>query len=213
MGNYFTRKKLDKTITNLSDKKSALRKELRDVCQELDECYKKQFELEQIESVKIRFGDLLDELKQITESDITLIDFKLSSMFISENKLLEKFDDEMRFFGSNLDIKFANDEDFLSYRRLFIFDSVEDMQADGKTLLEHCSFSPLFKDDALGYMVVDKDIEDIVCHFSLDNIFSAKFVDNSSLLEQAVYSLIEKDKILDIEYKHKKGNQKTFGTR
>ncbi len=169
--------------------------------------------MEQIESVKIRLGDLLDELKEITESDITLIDFKLCSMFHSEHISLEEFDDKMGFFGSDLDINFANDEDFLSYRRLFIFDSVEDMQADGKALLEHCSFSPAFEDDALGYMVVDKDIEDIVCRFSLDNIFSAKVVDNSSLLEQAVYSLIEKDKVLDIEYKHKKGNQKTFGTR
>lgn len=213
MKNYFTRKKLDKTITSLSDKKAALRKELRDVCQELEECYKKQLKMEQIESVKIRFGDLLDELKQITDSDITLIDLKLCSMFHSECISLEELDDKMRFFGSDLDINFVNDEDFLRYSRLFIFDSIEDMQADGKALSEHCSFYPVFEDDALGHMVVDKNIEDVICHVKIKgnhSIFESSISDKNYLLEQAIYSLIDKNKVLDIEYTKEKeqGKQK-----
>lgn len=200
MSNYFTRKKLEKNIISLSDKKAALRKELRDVCKELEECYKKQIELKQIESVKIKFGDLLDELKQINESDITKIDLQALNFFASTNHY-ETINGDMKFFGSKLTISFENEE-VLYYSGFHIFEDLAEIQADGKTLLEHCSL-----DEKNCNLVVDKNIEDVICHINLKgnhSVFDATVLDNDSLLEQAVYSLIDKNKVLDIEHTKEK---------
>lgn len=103
----------------------------------------------------------------------------------------------------------------LVYTKLNLFDDLSEIQSSGKTLLEHCSFANI-TDSKTADLVVDKDIDNIICRFDLEEVFNkewCKITDNDCLLEQAIYRLIEKSKVTKIEYPSEKEQQKSIGSR
>lgn len=211
MMNCFTRQKLDLTIKLLGKKRDGLRHELDSVLEELHECYEAKAMIDGIETVSVRFGDLLEELKFVSGYDITNIKFNALTAFAKADDI-EETNREMKFFGSDLRIDFGN-EKFIFYVfntfSGYIFGDLSDIQADGKTLLEHCSF----ENNGTKNLVVDKNIDDVICRFDLKKTFSwDASVDNDGFLEQAVYSLIRKKKVVSIEY-FEKEKQKSLGSR
>lgn len=209
MRKYFTKKKLDSEIKRLVARKKDLRRALDGIIKELNECYEKMAMLEQIEGVRIRFGDLLEELKAISGHDITKV--KLYALQAFANPLdIEKAEKNMRFFGSQLLIKFDNDYLICYFSGLKIFDKLDELQADGKTLLQHCAFTnEAINPTSFHDLEVYLNKEDVICHFNLENFLNSPNQDEDGLLEQAIFSMIEKGNVLEVEYAPEDANRLT----
>lgn len=200
MRKYFTKKKLDSDISQLVARQGELRAQLNSISEELSMCYKRKATLEEIASVKIRFGDLLEGLKVISGHEIT--DIKLVALPSFANPLdIPRTEYEMNIFGSQLFIKFDN-QYFIWYLTGFkLFDNLDDLQVDGKTLLQHCAFvNSASMPTTFHDLVVYSNKEDVICHITLNNLLNSPHEDDDNLLQQAVFSLIENNNVLDIEY-------------
>lgn len=199
MRKYFTRKKLDSDIRKLVARQGELRAQLDSISEELSMCYKRKATLEEIASVKIRFGDLLEELKVISGHEIT--DIRLAALSSFADPLnIPSTEHKMDVFGSELFIKFDN-QYFIWYLTGFkLFDSLDDLQVDGKTLLQHCAFVNNPYMITWHDLVVYSNKEDVICHITLKNLLDSPHEDDDNLLQQAVFSLIENNNVLDIEY-------------
>lgn len=168
----------------------------------------------EIESIKIRFGDLLDELKQINGCDITNINFQALEFF-ADSENIERTNDSMKVFGNALVIVFEDGKHIDYFIDFKILNDLNEIQADGRTLLDHCSFISVFDSSNPSDLVVNRDMEDVICCFKPNEIFLSDNIDKHSLLEQAIYGIFSKDKMLEVEYKNKesKVKQKTLRTR
>lgn len=188
-------------IDLLEIEKSSIQKELQDISKMLHQKYQLLFELEDFHSVQIGLKDLIEALKEITGyEDLTIKIYALSSLFqnANEEELLSS-EENMRFLGSELIIFLKGYN--VTYSHLKLFDSFDEVQLDGETLLDHCSIYP--KNGFLD-LVVDKDIENVICSIPLDSISPdgmAKTNDSSSLLEQAVVRCIMKQQTLGYQKK------------
>lgn len=200
MRKYFTKKKLDSDIKKLVARQGELRAKLNSVSKELEMCYKRKSDLEGIESVKIKFGDLLKELKSMSGHEITDVRLIALSSFADPCNIQET-ETKMNIFGSRLFIKFDN-QTFIWYLTGFkLFDSLNDLQADGKTLLQHCAFvNDASMPNGWHDLEVYSNKEDVICHINLENFLNSAHEDDDNLLEQAVFSLIENNNVLGIEY-------------
>ena len=209
MRKYFTKKKLDSEIKRLVARKKDLRRALDGIIKELNECYEKMAMLEQIEGVRIRFGDLLEELKSISGHDITKV--KLYALQAFANPLdIEETENKMRYFGNQLVINFDNDYLIWYTCGFSMFDSLSDIQADGKTLLQHCAFTNEAPNPtAFHDLEVYLNKEDVICHFNLKNLLNSVNPDEDGLLEQAIFSMIEKGNVLEVEYAPEDANRLT----
>ena len=104
----------------------------------------------------------------------------------------------MKFFGSEFNFSFESGET-AKYHGYHLFDSFDELQSDGRTLLEHCHL--LHEDDGFcshTIMVNEDSIDDIIANFKLDEVNSTVTTvtkDEFSLLEQAVYGCIRDNKV------------------
>ena len=188
-------------IDLLEIEKSATQKKLQDISKVLHQKYQLLLELENFHSIRICLKDLTDSLKEITGyEDLSVKVYALSSLFKSDNEeeLLVSAEN-MRFLGSELIIFLENHD--VTYSHLKLFDSFDEIQLDGKSLLQHCSVYPKgrFFD-----LVVDKDMESVICSFPLDSISPdglAKTNDFSALLEQAIVHCMMRKQVLGYQKK------------
>ena len=165
----------------------------------------------------IKLTDLLQEMANVNKSDINYFCIELVPDFL-DNDITnsEDLNEKMKYWGTNLHIKYANGKED-HYKYLHLFDNVNDIQADGKTLLEHASpcsreyeylniekfmIKPIYR--TVRYtknftgVILDKDIENIICHIDLKYCFSKDSDFNPhDGIGLAVLSCINKEKTIN----------------
>ena len=161
--------------------------------------------IQTLESVDINLEKLVEEIKNVSGGkDINIhiqvlpISRKLDSL-----EKIEQANDFLNIYGSNLaiNIEDKNDNSQIWYKKIHLFDSLDQIQNDGKTIFEHCL------EDNLDLSFNSFGNENVVCHFDLEEVIKSKKdlvigYANDKLLERAIYECIKKGNIENYELKH-----------
>lgn len=153
----------------------------------------------------VRLGDLIDEIGWLSNTStkdiqvsmcghITLDGVYNMNSFLKFVGNVAKFD--IQFKLSNRDETDINEISSFNYTNPLLFD-LNSIQADGKTLLEHCSVV-IRNRNGKKYteFVIDKDIDDVILPFTLNYISlesSANWLP-ADLFTQAVINSVERYK-------------------
>ena len=189
---YMAKKNLNKQIENLEDERRILRKQLNTINKQLIKHYQEKLKLNNIKAISIKLQDFIEELEIILDLKAINIDFKVIDLFY--NCDIEESNKSMNFFGSTLEIIFENNY-CLYAKGIKAFNDLTKIEADGKTLFEHCTIKG-------NDLLLDKDIDNVILRFDIKQLKCIIF-DDEKLIEQAIYSCFNKGKTIDIELKEK----------
>ena len=173
------------------------------------------------EIVTLRLGDLIDELSQLSGIDKSNIEAR----FFTNIEIIGKKPVEKSFLVSS---KVNNDSRIMSlslsggklYRdNYFIYTycldtpmNLDEIQADGKTLYDHCEavwghIEDMEWKDIYTYLAVYYDLDDIICHFDLNRIMAHEESKNSlypkKLLTRAILNCAFKNPERNLKGKQK----------
>ncbi len=146
----------------------------------------------------LKLCDLLQEMANIKQADIVCVKLELVPNF-EDNQSNDILDLEykMKHWGSNLSVKYANGEEE-NYQYIHLFNSIEDVELDGKTLLEHATFRKT--PEYTTRVILNKDMDDIVCHLDLDYCFNKdKDFNVENGIGKAVLNCVNKGKMVQAQ--------------
>ena len=161
--------------------------------------------IQALASVDINLEKLVEEIKNVSGGKD--INIHIQVLHISRNldslDKIEQANDFLNINGSNMaiDIKDSNCFSQIWYKNLHLFNSLDQIQNDGKTIFEHCL------EDNLDLSFNSFGNENVVCHFDLEEVIKSKKdlvigYANDKLLERAIYECIKKGNIENYELKH-----------
>lgn len=176
--------------------------EYLDENQVLTEKIQKAFEKEMQKVIPIKLSDLVKELCDITNTDISKLNIKITTnMFLSKLSYdsASDLDQEKlsRRINTNLEVNIqdeTNKSSGINICMYFPFD-FSDKLANGTTLFDACGLNSLKNDFEI---VIDKNIGDYICNFSLDRILNgtqAPKCQPSGVLQQAIKNCYNNNKL------------------
>lgn len=130
--------------------------------------------------VKVRLGDFIDALSSLIGEKRDYFSYRISTNVssVGENCITEDMTQDKKWKYAIYDkpqallFIFTKDD---KYNYFFHFDlNLDEIQCDNKKMLEHCSAS--FKEDPnpllaeKTYIVIDKDIDDVIISFNFDTL-------------------------------------------
>ena len=154
-------------------------------------------------TVSVKLGDLLDEICWLSETNVEDIDVSLTSNVSLDG--VYDMNEFLRFVGNskNYSMKFSLSNNGKDSNKQYMFNFLtnlsmdfDSIQADGKTLLEHCSTCISKRLNRMQYteLVVDKDIDNIILEFNLNylNLDTCAMWRPADLFTQAVINCIDR---------------------
>ena len=193
---------VDKKVSSYHDKMRYavhLRKKIDDLKQAIVELesLKKDF-INQAGDIKkeligiIKIEDLLEQITFLTGIDKENLEINLDvvdGIYEDKKEDITCYRTNNSTFMSRLFIKIKNGP-VICNQYLSLFNSIEAIQADGKTLLDHCTLVPII--NARKTLVVTKNIEDIICYFKLESVDYDNYEDSEygHVLPDAIKSCI-----------------------
>jgi len=166
-------------IEDIKDEIKTIKKEydliLKNESNKLNDAYKSLDELKEVE-IPVRLKDLIDEIYKLSNKNSNNVNVVLeTSAFFHEpeltmKKMLNKISTNYRKEGYTFTLSIDDENNNIEY--IFTFPlRLEDKQADGKSLLEHCSVIHLENSenylDSISALIIDKNIDEIILNIPL----------------------------------------------
>ena len=115
----------------------------------------------------IRFGDLLKKMSDLKKIKLDKMKANITVLNGIYDESIEDIS-KRKIYCFNSWINVLLDGDIICNKELPIFNSLIDIQADGVPLLDHCVIIPQMFER--GDLVVKENIDDIICHFTLEAV-------------------------------------------
>lgn len=173
--------KINEERTAFEEKIAIERKKFEETLNPLKECSTKlsnEFNTLGQNIVAIRLGDLVNELSKLSQVSVSNIGVKteINISFCGKHNLREIAEmlDYIKM-QSRWNVVF-NDKSMDKqsfYYQMFFKLNLDEVQADGKTLLEHCTYeikSDTFSDKYYTVLHIDRNIDDIILNISLRDL-------------------------------------------
>lgn len=172
---------LDEKIKFYQDKKEHTQKLRKDVNKLKEEIVNAENEIETQSRIfidlkneeigSVKFGDLLEKISEWSKIDLCALD---SRIIVLHGIYADAKEDVLRYQNNNfnqkdsiLNIKVKNGP-VICNKELSMFHNLEEIQADGISLLDHCSLIPTIC--SRSDLVVSENIKDIICNFKLEAV-------------------------------------------
>ena len=147
--------------------------------------------LKKEEVITIRIGDLLEEISELTDININELETKITVVNGIYTKNVKDIPNNL-IKGNIPFVSYLNIHDKAGKKILCeevsIFDNLEEIEADGENLLSHCTLEKGC--GARKVLVINKDVENIICHFKLEALDFENYKDNY-LLPRALRNCLE----------------------
>lgn len=201
--------------------KRKFEREISPINDKINECQQELNRLALNHKTKIRVGDIINEISNITEIDINDIEIHGSRSYVPY-PTLDEFDsswtikDILEYVAThtkpvNISISIYFQNPNIQSHSLTLECNLSDVDANGKMLLEHkIKMRPMIiqrfeksgNGEILGHTPVlldDEGIEDIICSFDLKQIINFKNNYKNDILSRAVINCLNKQKTQDKE--------------
>ena len=166
-------------VQEMAQKKREYDASMKELQQKYGDICKKANEIGNM-SVPTRLGDLLEEVCWLSKTNFEDVqvslftDVTVDGVYAMDEFLKfisNKSSCGMQFRLSNRDTTNNEEMTLFNYSNIIFFD-LGSIQADGRTLLEHCSLVTKTRSNDVTYtsLVVDKDIEDVILPLTLNYV-------------------------------------------
>ena len=176
---------LKSLLASLEEKLEPIKKEIRDAEIEI-QSIKRELDLNGLgesEIITLRLGDLIDELSKLSGIDKSEIKPSFETYIYTTGKkpvekdvvLRESKKRKSRIMYLKIDGGKKSSDNYFVYDYLYTPMNFDEIQADGKTLFDHCEavwnhIDDMEWKDIDTYLEVYYDLDDIICHLNLNNI-------------------------------------------
>ena len=186
------RASFERTLTPLKEESAKLSESLESLCDN---------------TIPIRLGDLLEELANLTDINVSSIGIDTESGIILRGKhsieeIIKTDEVKPKVLSDIWELDLYSNKDGKSYNRLEqtfrytmgLKNNITDIQADGKMFLEHCTARSV--NDSHTYLEITGDVSDLILNIPLGDLIgkSSSRWYPADVMTQAVFNCVERNK-------------------